>query len=93
MDIKWTNTAIRENNNNINYLLENWETSVLENYLDNLEKTIRQIKRFPDIGMYDENFKAHKILVVRQIYLFYDIRNNTIFIKSIWNNYRKPIWK
>ena len=38
-------------------------------------------------------FSANVILVVEQISLIYDVKNNEIIIKNFWNNRQKPIKK
>ena len=92
MKIIWTAKAVKENQNNIDYLKENWEKKVLINYLGAVERTIGYLRNNPNLGQHDELINAHKILVVKQIYMFYDLVDGDLYILSFWNNYQKPFW-
>lgn len=92
MKVIWTEKAIKENQKNIDYLILNWEEKVLINYIKELDSIIGLISNNPDLGQWDNEIGSSKILVVKQIYLFYEIRDNQIVIRSFWNNYKKPFW-
>jgi len=94
MKIIWTHKADKENRSNINYLIENWEKKVLVKYLERLKYNISLIKDNPLIGKYDELIGYHKILITKQIHLFYriDSKANTLYIVSLWNNHKKLYW-
>ncbi len=91
MKVLWTYTAIEQLNSNILYLKENWDAKVLDDFLEELDKTVDYISKGLIFGMYDERTNFHKYLVVRQIYLFYKIENNILYIEYLWNNYQKPL--
>ncbi|PQJ78337.1 type II toxin-antitoxin system RelE/ParE family toxin [Polaribacter porphyrae] len=83
MKIVWTEKAVIENQKNVDYLTENWEQKVLSsNYLNKLDSLINSLSTNPNLGKYDKQIGSHKILVVKQIYLFYEIRDNQIIIRS-----------
>lgn len=92
MKIVWTEKAILENENNIEYLIIHWEQKVLVNYLNKLDAVISLLSANPNLGQYDKKINSHKILVVKQIYMFYEMKDNQIVIRSFWNNYQKPFW-
>jgi len=92
MKIIWTEKAILENQKNIDYLIESWDQKVLINYLNKLDKLINLLSTNPNLGQYDKEIESNKILVVKQIYIFYEMRDNQIVIRSFWNNYKKPFW-
>ena len=92
MKIIWIKKAVKENQNNIDYLIENWEKKVLINYISAVERVIGYLKTNPSLGQYDELINCHKILIVKQIYMFYDIIDGDLYILSFWNNHKKPFW-
>lgn len=92
MKITWTQKAIDENQDNIDFLLERWNKKVLANYLHKLDSTLDMVLKNPRIGVYDRELKCHKFLVTEQIYLFYEHRGYELFVLSIWNNARKPLF-
>lgn len=92
MKIVFTTEAKILNRKNINYLIDEWNTEVVENYLFKLNQIITFLEKDIITGQFDENLGLYKILIVKQIYLFYEILNNEISITTIWNNYKNPYW-
>lgn len=90
MKIIWTNTAIDETNNIILYITENWNDDILLRFLDAIDKDIEFIIKNPYIGSPTGIENNPKFLIVKQVYMIYDITANVIEIKSMWNS--KPIW-
>ena len=54
-----------------------------------VNSAIQQIARFPYIGRLSDDNKR-RVLVVRQFLLFYEVRNEVIYIVSFWDNRRDP---
>ena len=92
MKIIWTEKAVIENQKNIYYLIENWDQNVLISYLNKLDSLIDLLSTNPNLGQWDKEIASNKILVVKQIYMFYEMRDQKIIIRSFWNNYKKPYW-
>lgn len=92
MQIIWTDTAIRETNNIILYITENWNDDILIKFFDAIDNAIELIKDNPSIGVHTGIDNNRKILIVKQVYMVYDLTNGVLEIKSMWNNSRKPIW-
>ncbi|MCG2420307.1 type II toxin-antitoxin system RelE/ParE family toxin [Aequorivita sp. F47161] len=88
----WSETATKNYRQNLRYLLEEWGYSVMKQFIIKVEKTIEKIKIYPNIGAYDEKIGCYKILIVKQIYLFYDVNNKNLHVLDVWNNYKKPFW-
>lgn len=91
IEVKWTKLALEDNEQNIQYLYENWNNSVIDDYISSIENTIENIILFPKIGTYDDIIDCCKILVIPQLYLYYYIEENYLYILRIWNNYQRPI--
>lgn len=92
MKIIWSKTADRNYRKNLDYLKQEWSYEVIKDFIEETDNCIARIKYNPNIGQFDKLIGCYKILVVKQIYLFYEMKNNTIFIHNIWNNKRKPYW-
>ena len=92
MKVIWTKEAKEENRKNIVYLRSNWTKREIRNYRKKLRTVIEILERHPEAGRYDEDLGLRKFLVVKQIYLFYEIKNNQIVLTSLWNNYQNPYW-
>lgn len=92
MKIIWSELAIRNYRENLDYLVNNWNYNVLSNFIDEVDSCILKISKNPSIGKYDDLINCNKLLIIKQIYLFYEVINGTLYILNIWNNKRKPYW-
>ncbi len=91
--ILWTQESKVSFAENIFYLETNWSEKVIANFMEETEKCIEVLRSNIYAGIYDPNLKCRKILVTEQIYLLYEVYEDTqtIYLLSFWNNYRKPI--
>ncbi len=88
----WSETAKQNYKQNIHYLLDVWGFKVMKDFIFEVEETLKKLKSYPDLGAFDEQIGCQKILVVKQIYLFYEVKNGNLHILDIWNNYKNPFW-
>jgi plasmid stabilization system protein ParE len=91
MEIIWTDEAKKTFKNNINYLKENWSKNEVQNFVLEAFNSIETIKKMPHIGKYDAFFECNILLVVKQISLFYDVKEEKIILLTFWDNRQKPI--
>ncbi len=89
----WTTEAKNTFKDNISYLKNRWSINEINTFVEKTFKVIDMVLENPDIGKYDESWKANKFLIVPQIYLFYevDVNKNCVVLLSFWNNYQEPI--
>ncbi len=93
MKIIVSDEAYLQNQDNVQYLLNEWNIKVAYNYLDKFDEALDNLEKGIYKGKYDEELGYYKYLVVPQIYIFYDyFDKETIKIVSIWNNYKNPYW-
>ncbi|MEO9815194.1 MAG: type II toxin-antitoxin system RelE/ParE family toxin [Flavobacteriaceae bacterium] len=92
MQIIWTKSAVQDNLENIDYLIKEWYYSVALKYEQKVITTEELIRKSPFLGRYDDDLGLYKILVVEQIYMFYEVRGDAIYIVRMWNNFQKPYW-
>ena len=92
MEIIWTDRAYYSYDNNIDYLLREWTIEVVKDFISKTEEAEKLLVENPYLGRYDDDLKLFKLLVVKQIYLFYEIHENQIVLIDFWNNYKKPYW-
>lgn len=92
MKIIWSNKAVSDNSNNIDYLIEKWNLNVVLDYEKKIIETENLLLSQPYLGQFDTELNLHKILVVSQIYMMYEVNNDVISIIRIWNNYKMPYW-
>lgn len=90
--IVWTDKAIAQNLENIDFLFQEWSLSSVLNYEKALIEKLEQLEKFPfSAPVFKIN--CRKILIVKQISLIYKVsqKNKEITILIIWNNYKNPI--
>ena len=92
METVWTYESVKNYRQNLDYLVKEWDYSVVADFIEKVECCIELIKENWNIGSYEKVLDCHKILVVQQIYLFYEIKDNVLIIHNIWNTKRKPYW-
>ena len=88
-NIIYSKLAIDTLDTNIAYLKSNWPKKVSGHFLEKVENTISIIKGNPNFyANWNKNIK--KAIVVKQITMFYTIKENTVEILLFWNNYQNP---
>jgi plasmid stabilization system protein ParE len=90
MQTVWSDDALIDYNQNIDYLLKEWSERVALEFVEDVETTIELIKDFPELYPLTEYLGVRKALVRKQITLFYRIKDNEIHLIRFWNNYQDP---
>jgi plasmid stabilization system protein ParE len=92
MEIVWTKKGRNSFEKNVDYLLIYWNDKIAIRFINETNRTLHIISKNPYIGRY-KDFGCNIFLVVEQIYLFYEVINDTIVIQNFWDNRQKPIRK
>ena len=93
MIVRLTERATIQNNQNVRYLLNDWSIKVATNYLDKFDVMINTLESGQILGRFNEDVGMYKYVLVKQISVFYIIKNKEeIEIRMVWNNYKKPFW-
>jgi plasmid stabilization system protein ParE len=92
MDFKiiWSEKALSNLENIVDYLKNNWSVNVLNNFSLALEKKLETLKRFPESGISSTNKPFRKTLVTKHTYLVYKVKGNTIELLGLIDNRQKP---
>jgi plasmid stabilization system protein ParE len=90
MQTVWSDDALIDYNQNIDYLQKEWSEQVALEFVEDVEATIELIKDFPELYPLTEYLGVRKALVRKQITLFYRIKDNEIHLIRFWNNYQDP---
>ncbi|SHG20913.1 Plasmid stabilization system protein ParE [Salegentibacter echinorum] len=92
MEEIWTKEAKYTFENNIDFLVNRWSIKVADSFAKKTFQLIDLLKKNPEIGQIDERWRTQKILVVPQMYLFYEIRGNKLVLLYFWNNFKQPLF-
>ena len=90
MNVIWTPKAYSSMEQNIIYLRKHWPGFVLNDFLRDVDQSIKIIQAQPYSGSETTLRNVRKLLVVKQIYLFYEIDSTTIALLLFFNNYQNP---
>ncbi|HMP29502.1 MAG TPA: type II toxin-antitoxin system RelE/ParE family toxin [Saprospiraceae bacterium] len=92
LKIFWTDNALKELQNTIEYLQEHWSEKELRSLAHNLEKTLELISNNPNIFQSSEYKKDIRRAVVMKLNtLYYRVNGNTVEFISFFSNRQNPI--
>ena len=88
MEIVWSIQAKKDYWQNIDYLEAEWTFQDVENFIDKVDYTITILEK-NNIKFISTNYKTvNKVVITKQITLFYKINSNTIELLRFWNTYQ-----
>ena len=89
MDFKiiWTNEAINNLEEILNYLIENWSQREVDTFKRNFSKQINLIQQFPQMFLISfYNRKLRKAVLSKQTTIFYEIIGSDIYLIYLFAN-------
>lgn len=89
-EVRWTETAKQTLQETSDFILELWDSKIKEEFLDQLEYRIEQLQRNPELGPPFENTLFRKLIVHKNVSLFYTNNLEYIKILVIWDNRSDP---
>ena len=89
--ILWTDHALSELKNTIEYLEENWTERELKNFSQELDHTIELISKNPELFQISKKKKnVRRAVVARFNNLYYRLNEDSIEILSFFSNRQDP---
>lgn len=88
----WSTAAALDFDENLQHLMKNWSEKQAEKFVNDTKKQILNLSSMPHMGHFEPAIRAFKMLLVKQIYIFYEFDDENIYILKFWNNYKKPYW-
>lgn len=90
MKIIWSDEAIADYHQNIDYLLKEWSEQVAVEFIEDVEAVIELIKNHPELYPSTDHQGVRKALIRKQITLFFKVQDKEICLVRFWNNYQDP---
>jgi len=90
MKIIWSEDALLDYHQNIDYLLVDWSESVALQFVEEVEGVIELIQINPELYPLTDYRGIRKALIRKQITLFYKVAEDNVFLIRFWNNYQDP---
>jgi len=72
------------------FILEHWNQQVLEYFLDLIDKRIDQLKSNPKLAPIIESTEYRKLMVHKNVSIFYTLESEIIKILLVWDNRQDP---
>ena len=88
MTIKWSFAAQIDYWSNIEYLENEWSENEVRNFINSVDHSIKLLERNNIFFSKTQYKNVFKIVVVKQISLYYQINNDTIILLRFWNNFQ-----
>ena len=89
--ILWTDFALKELKNPIEYLEENWTEKELQILTLNIEETLKLISQNPELFQVSEIKKdIRRAIILSHNTMYYRVKNNQIEIISFFSNRQNP---
>lgn len=89
--IRWTNHAVSELKETIDYLENNWTEKELRNFSAKLDHIIELISKTPEIFPDSNEIKGiRKAVIEKHNNLYYRINSDSIEIVSLFSNRKNP---
>lgn len=88
MKIEWTLLAREDYWKNIEYLENNWTEKVVLNFINEVDYSLNLLAKGNVIFIQSDYLNVYKIVIIKQITLYYSIKNETVYLLRFWNNYQ-----
>ena len=76
---------------NIAYLEKEWTLKEIKNFINKTSEVVELLKMDPyvfPLSEFDTNIR--KVVLIKQITLFFEIKKKEVHIHLFWNNYQDP---
>jgi plasmid stabilization system protein ParE len=91
LEIVWTTRAERKFDSLLEYLLEEWGEQVTKNFARKVYSFLDLLSEFPSLGsLENEEMGIRGFTIVKQVNLFYTVKENQIILLNFFDNRQNP---
>ena len=88
--VVWSPRAKITYNHVLEYLYEEWTIKELKAFIHRTEQVIEYISDYPNLYPFSEEARAYRCVVVKQVSLFYRLKQDQIELLVFWDNRQNP---
>ncbi len=88
MKIEWTLVSKNDYWKNIEYLENHWSEKEVLNFINEIDYSLNLLAKENVLFIKSDYTNVYKMVVIKQITLYYSIENETIYLLRFWNNYQ-----
>jgi len=91
LEIYWTTRANKKFDSILEYLLSEWNVKIAKNFVKKVFDFLDILAEFPELGtLENENKNIRGFTLIKQINLFYTIREGKIILLDFFDNRQDP---
>jgi len=88
MKIEWTLASKNDYWQNIEYLENHWSEKEVLNFINEIDYSLNLLTKGNIIFTKSDYLNVYKMVIIKQITIYYSIENETIYLLRFWNNYQ-----
>lgn len=88
MKIEWTLASKNDYWQNIEYLENHWSEKEVLNFINEIDYSLNLLAKGNVIFTNSDYPDVYKMVIIKQITIYYSIENETIYLLRFWNNYQ-----
>lgn len=88
MKIEWTLASKNDYWQNIEYLENHWSDKEVLNFINEIDYSINLLAKGNLTFTKSDYINVYKMVIIKQITIYYSIENETIYLLRFWNNYQ-----
>jgi plasmid stabilization system protein ParE len=94
LEIVWTSSADKKFDKILEYLVKEWGNKVTKSFVKKVYDFLDILSELPEIGTLENKEKGIRgFVIIKQVSIFYFIRNNRIIILNFFDNRQSPAKK
>ena len=88
MKIEWTLASKNDYWQNIEYLENHWSEKEVLNFINEIDYSLNLLAKGNVDFTKSDYINVYKMVILKQITIYYSIENETIYLLRFWNNYQ-----
>ncbi len=88
MKIEWTLSSKNDYWQNIEYLENHWSEKEVLNFINEIDYSLNLLAKENVTFIKSDYVNVYKMVIIKQITIYYSIENETIYLLRFWNNYQ-----
>jgi len=88
MKIEWTLVSKNDYWKNIEYLENHWSKKEVLNFINEIDYSLNLLSKENVLFIKSDYPNVFKMVIIKQITIYYSVENETIYLLRFWNNYQ-----
>lgn len=91
-DFKWQPNSEITYYQEVDFILLKWNFKEVQKFQDLVNENLERLSKNPEIGIFNDKFKMHSLVISKQTTIYYNFNDKTkiIDLYAFWNNSKNP---